>query len=127
MNTQEKIWKEWLAEVVLRKPKNNKILESSRGIQLTKLALKIEHEDVNWHRSDIDTFWIDIQMAVKYKLTDREFKFICKQQPGIDNYARHSDERRAYNEFKRGLDKLRLLFGELEKKDGKLVEVNERT
>ena len=63
-------------------------------------------------------------MFVKYKLSDKEIRFILKQQPGIQNYSKHSDERKAYAEFMRGLEKLRKINSELAYDDNhKLVEV----
>ncbi|MGV2998570.1 hypothetical protein ACEF15_00345 [Streptococcus suis] len=94
------------------------------GVEVAKLCIDYERQDFNWHRSDIDTFWIDIHMFVKYKLSDKEIRFILKQQPGLKNYAKHSEERKAYAEFMRGLEKLRKINGELVYDDShKLVEV----
>lgn len=107
------IWYDWIATVMAQKPQNNRWIDSKRGQQVTKLCLNFERDDYNWHRSDTDTFWLDVQMFVKYKLSDKEIRFILRQQPGIQNYSKHSDERKAFAEFKRGLDKLRVLNSEL--------------
>ena len=105
------------------KPKSN-LLDSKRGVEVTKLCISYERQDFNWHRSDIDVFWVDVQMFVKYKLSDKEIRFILKQQPWIENYAKNSEERKAYAEFMRGLEKLRKINGELVYDDShKLKEV----
>lgn len=111
------IWADWLATVMSIRPNNNDYLDSARGTEVTKLCLDIEREDFNWHRSDTNTFWLDIQMFVKYKLDNDEIRFICKQQPGVDNHSKHSKERNAYAEMKRGLDKLKTLVVEREQLD----------
>lgn len=119
---QDNVWKEWVANVMAIKPKSD-LLDSKRGVEVTKLCIDYERQDFNWHRSDIDTFWIDIHMFAKYKLSDKEIRFILKQQPGLKNYAKHSEERKAYAEFMRGLEKLRKINGELVYDDShKLVE-----
>lgn len=118
------IWHDWIATVMAQKPQNNRWIDSKRGQQVTKLCLNFERDDYNWHRSDTDTFWLDVQLFVKYKLPDKEIRFILKQQPGIQNYSKHSDERKAYAEFMRGLEKLRKINSELAYDDNhKLVEV----
>ena len=109
---QDDMWKEWVANVMAIKPKSN-LLDSKRGVEVTKLCISYERQDFNWHRSDIVTFWIDVQMFVKYKLSDKEIRFILQQQPGLENYTKHSEERKAYAEFMRGLEKLRKINGEL--------------
>lgn len=102
----ERVWKEWLAKVMLSKPKGNKLLDSKRGIEVTKLMLDCERKSFNWRRGDWDAFWIDVQMAVKYKLTDTEIRFMMRQQPGITNHDTHKEERNAYAEMMRGMEKL---------------------
>ena len=119
----DNIWYERVATVMSQKPLKNKWIDSKRGQQVTKLCLNFERDDYNWHRSDTDTFWLDVQMFVKYKLSDKEIRFILRQQPGVENYSKHEAERNAFAEFKRGLDKLRLLNSEIETVEGKLVEV----
>lgn len=116
------IWYDWIAIVMAQRPQSNRWIDSKRGQQVTKLCLNFERDDYNWHRSDTDTFWVDVQLFVKYKLSDKEIRFILRQQPGIQNYSKHSDERKAFAEFERGLDKLRVLNSELEMVDGELVE-----
>lgn len=101
------IWMEWLAKVISQKPSHNMYLDSERGIEVARLCLKHEKQDFNWHRSDVDTFWIDVQMFVKYKLSNEDILFVLEQQPGVDNYSKHAEERKAYAEFMRGLTKLR--------------------
>ncbi|MGT2800670.1 hypothetical protein [Streptococcus marmotae] len=102
-------FKEWLAEVMPIRPQNNALLDSERGLEIAKLCIEIEREAFNWRRSDVDTFWIDIQMFVYYKLSDEEIRFICKQQPGIENHAKYAEERKAYAEMMRGFEKLKAL------------------
>ncbi|WP_422804234.1 hypothetical protein [Streptococcus sp. FT1-55] len=120
----DNIWYEWIATVMAQKPQKNRWIDSKRGQQVTKLCLNFERDDYNWHRSDTDTFWLDVQMFVKYKLSDKEIRFILKQQPGVENYSKHSAERNAYAEFMRGLEKLRKINSELAYDDNhKLVEV----
>ena len=92
---------------MMRRPKNNSYLDSERGIEVGKLCIAVERELHSWRRSDVDTFWIDVQLFTKFKLDDNEIIFILKQQPGINNYAKHSLERKAYAEMMRGLKKLR--------------------
>lgn len=101
------VFREWLAKVMSERPKGNMYLDSPRGVEVTKLCLAFEKQDFSWHRSDEDTFWIDVQMAVKYNLSDEEILFMMKQQPGVENYRKHAEERNAYAEFMRGLTKLR--------------------
>lgn len=97
----------WLAEVMKNRPKGNYYLDCPRGIEVGQLCLAYERDNFSWRRSDEDTFWIDIQMFVKYKLTDEEIIFAMNLQPGVENYKKFTDERNAYAEYKRGLDKLR--------------------
>ena len=120
----DNIWYEWIATVMAQKPQKNRWIDSKRGQEVVKMCINFERDDYNWHRSDTDTFWLDVQMFVKYKLSDKEIRFILKQQPGIQNYSKHSDERTAYAEFMRGLEKLRKINSELAYDDNhKLVEV----
>ena len=100
-------FKEWLCKIISIKPKGNYYLDSTRGQEVTKLMLEFERDDFNWHRSDEDTFWIDVQLCVKYKLSNEEILFMLKQQPGTENYQKHSAERNAYAEMMRGFNKLR--------------------
>lgn len=102
-------WKVWIANVMRIRPKGNEYIESKRGIQVAKLCFDFNREDFNWHRSDIDTFWIDVQLFVKYKLSDDDILFICKQHPGTENYQKHSTERNAFAEMMRVIEKLRKL------------------
>lgn len=103
----QSVWLEWLAKVMQSRPKGNMYLDSPRGLEVSKMCLAYEKWDFTWHRSDEDTFWIDVQLFVKYKLTDEEILFAMKQQPGVENYRKHAAERNAYAEFMRGLRKLR--------------------
>lgn len=97
----------WLKEMMSQRPKGNMYLDSDRGIEVAKLCLAFEKENFSWRRSDEDTFWIDVQCFVKYKLTNEEIIFTMKMQPGVENYKKHSEERNAYAEMMRGLTKLR--------------------
>ena len=119
----DNIWYEWIATVMAQKPQKNRWIDSKRGQEVVKMCINFERDDYNWHRSDTDTFWLDVQMFVKYKLSDKEIRFILRQQPGVENYSKHKADRNAFAEFKRGLDKLRLLNSENETVEGKLVEV----
>lgn len=105
--TMDKVYLSWLGEVLSSRPKNSYLIESSRGKEVEKLCLEIEKESFNWRRSDEDTFWVDVQLFIKYKLSNEEIKFVCNQQPGIKNYKKHSKERNAYAEMMRGMEKLR--------------------
>ena len=105
-------WKVWLTQVMIHRPKNNAYLNSKRGIEVAALMLDIERDLFSWRRSDIDTFWIDVQLAVKYKLTDEEIEFICRMQPGTTNYSENAAERHAYAEMMRGVEKLRMKIAE---------------
>lgn len=69
--------------------------------------MNLKKKDFNWHRSDEDTFWIDIQLFVKYGLSDQDIITVCRMQPGVENYKKHSEERNAYAEMMRGIKKLR--------------------
>lgn len=99
----------WLTDVMRCRPKDNYYLESERGIEVAKLCIDFERNNYDWRRSDVDTFWIDVQLFVKYKLSDNEVIFAMKMQAGVDEYKKHSPERNAYAEFMRGLDKMRKL------------------
>lgn len=121
----DEVWSGWIADVMSQKPKDNRWIDSKRGREVVKLCINFERDDYNWHRSDTDTFWLDIQMFVKYKLSDKEIRFILKQQPGVKNYTAHSAERNAFAEFKRGLDKLREMNSDLVRVEGELKEVGD--
>lgn len=103
----QKEWLKWLSQIMTVRPKENAYLDSPRGIEVGKLCINHERENFSWRRSDIDTFWIDVQLFVKYKLTDDEIIFVMNLQPGVENYTAHSPERNAYAEMMRGLAKLR--------------------
>lgn len=91
------------------RPKHNVYVDSPRGDEVVRMVLDFERKDFNWHRSDSDTFRIDIQMFVKYKLSDSDMMFVLNQQPGTGNYKEHANERNAYAEMMRGMEKLRRL------------------
>lgn len=114
----QSVWLNWLAKVMQSHPKGSMYLDSPRGLEVSKLCLSYEKWDFTWHRSDEDTFWIDVQLFVKYKLTDDEILFIMKQQPGADNYRKHAAERNAYAEFMRGLQKLRNIEFKKQRENG---------
>lgn len=100
-------WLEWLAEIMTHRPKNNAFLESPRGIEVGRLCIAFERDNFSWRRSDTDTFWIDVQLFVKYKLSDEDILFALRMQGGTENYRKHAEERNAYAEFMRGLMRLR--------------------
>lgn len=103
----ESVYLEWLAKVMMYRPPKNMYLDSDRGIEVGKLCLDFCKKDYAWHRTSPDVFWVDCQLFVKYKLSDEEILFILKQQPDTDNFKEHAEERKAFAEFKRGLDKIR--------------------
>ena len=109
MSKGEEDWKMWLLRVMQNRPKGNMFLDSPRGIEVGKLCIDFDRQNYSWRRSDTDTFCIDVQLFVKYKLSDDEILFAMKMQAGVDEYRKHSDERNAYAEFMRGLDKMRKL------------------
>lgn len=43
---QDNVWKEWIANVMAVKPKSN-LLDSKRGIEVTKLCIDYERQDFN--------------------------------------------------------------------------------
>lgn len=100
-------WNEWLAEVMTHRPQRNKYLDCKRGIEIGRLCIDIERELFSWRRSDPDTFWIDVQLFVKYKLSDSDIEFILRHQPGIGSHTANAEERNAYAEMMRGLNKLK--------------------
>lgn len=97
----------WLGQVLAIRPKDNCYLESERGAQVEKLCIEHDLNNFSWRRSDVDTFWIDVQLFVKYKLTDDDILYILDHQPGVDNYRKYKDERNAYAEMMRGMEKLK--------------------
>lgn len=104
------IWLNWLKDTLANRPaRPNRYIDSERGVEVVKLCLDFEHDNFSWRRSDEDTFWLDVQMFVKYRLSDEEILFCAKMQGGIENNKKHSEERNAYAEVKRGLEKLRAL------------------
>lgn len=105
-------WLKWLADTMSRRPKGNSYIECPRGIEVGDLLLACEREMFSWRRSDPDTFWIDVQLFVKYKLSDDDIRFIAKFQAGVEQNKLHADEKNAYAEMTRGLKKLRLLVHE---------------
>lgn len=109
MTYQEKVWGTWLMRVMSNEPRNNPHIQSDRGQELLTVALEEEKRAFNWRRSDVDTFWIDLQLAIIYGLDDSEFRFLCRMQAGVDNHEKHAQERNAYAEMKRGLEKLKKL------------------
>lgn len=106
-NGEDIVWLEWLDKVMKSRPSGNILLDSQRGIEVGRLCLELKKKDFNWHRSDEDTFWIDIQLFVKYGLSDQDIITVCRMQPGVENYKKHSEERNAYAEMMRGIKKLR--------------------
>ena len=104
---QEAIWLDWMLRALSNKPKNNALLESERGREITKIAFEEEKIAFNWRRSDCDTFWIDVQMFIYYGFSDNNVRFVIRYQPGIWHYEAYAEERKAYAEMMRGLNKLR--------------------
>lgn len=100
-------WLNWLNTVMRCRPSGNSYLDSERGIEVGKIALQAERENFAWRRGDPEYFWIDVQLMTKYKLSDDEIRFVIKMQAGHRQYAEHADERKAYAELVRGIEKLR--------------------
>lgn len=117
-------WKTWLADTMSRRPKGNSYIECPRGIEVGDLLLALEREMFSWRRSDPDTFWIDVQLFVKYKLSDDDIRFIASFEPGIDQYRLHAEERHAYAEMTRGLKKLKSLMMRRLSEQARIAEYN---
>lgn len=107
MTYQESVWGQWLMKIAASRPKDNKHIESQRGQEILAVMLEEEKRAFNWRRSDLDTFWIDVQLFTLYGFEDNIVRFLCRQQPGIDNHNKHKAERNAYAEMMRGMDKLK--------------------
>lgn len=101
------VFRQWLVGVMRNRPKGNMYLDCPRGIEVGRLCIDFERQNYSWRRSDEDTFWIDVQLFVKYKLSNEDIVFTMKMEAGVENYKKHADERKAYAEFMRGLSKLR--------------------
>lgn len=106
----DKDWLNWLAQVMPYRPKGNAYLDSERGMEIGRVCLDFEKQNFNWRRSDPDTFWVDVQLFTKYKLSNEEVEFVLKMQAGIENHKEYADERKAYAEMMRGIEKLRNLM-----------------
>lgn len=102
----------WLAAVFKNRPRGNFYVESERGYEIGTLCFQLEREMFSWRRSDPDTFWIDVQLFVKYKLSDDDIRFIVKFQAGVEQNKLHADEKNAYAEMRRGFLKLKNLLAE---------------
>lgn len=100
-------WGEWLCKTMPLRPKGNQYIDSKRGEEVATLCLAFERKNFSWRRSDPDTFWVDIQLFVKYGLSDDDIIFICSAQPGVNEYKEHKEERKAYSEMMRGMQKLK--------------------
>lgn len=111
-NQENQDWLKWLAAVMQNRPKGNAYLDSERGLAIGSLCINLNREMFSWRRSDVDTFWPDVQLYTKYKLTDEQISFIEKMQAGIDQHKEHSEERKAYAEMIRGMTKLKELMKE---------------
>ncbi len=101
------VFKEWLGRVMLQRPKGNIYLDSERGIEVARMSIDFERQNFSWCRGDEDSFWIDVQLCVKYHLSDKDILFMLSHQVGCENWQKHSAERNAYAEMMRGLNKLR--------------------
>ena len=111
-NQENQDWLKWLAAVMQNRPKGNAYLDSERGLAIGSLCINLNREMFSWRRSDVDTFWLDVQLYTKYKFTDEQISFIEKMQAGIDQHKEHSEERKAYAEMIRGMTKLKELMKE---------------
>lgn len=105
-------FKEWLAEVMQSRPKANEYLDSDRGMEIGKLCIDLNRETFAWRRADPDVFWLDVQLYTKYKLSDGQVEFLETFEPGVEQFKKHSQERVAYAEMIRGMQKLRRLLKE---------------
>ena len=79
-NQENQDWLKWLAAVMQNRPKGNTYLDSERGFDVGRLCINLNREMFSWRRSDVDTFWLDVQFYTKYKLTDEQISFIEKMQ-----------------------------------------------
>ena len=105
----DKDYYEHLAEIFKNAPTFNpkNYAFTKRGIEVTELLLRHEEQQFSWRRSDPDAFWIDVQLMVKFKLSDEEILFMADVQPGINQYKLHKEERDAYRGLIRAFDKLK--------------------
>lgn len=117
-------WQRWLADTMSRRPRGNSYVECERGIEVGGLLLAIERGTFAWRRSDPDTFWLDVQLFVKYRLSDDDIGFIASLQPGVDQYRLHAEERKAYAEMQRGLNKLKSLMRRRLSEQAEIEEYN---
>lgn len=111
-NQENQDWLKWLAAVMQNRPKGNAYLDSERGFDVGRLCINLNREMFSWRRSDVDTFWLDVQLYTKYKLTDEQISFIEKMQAGIEQHKENAEERKAYAEMIRGMTKLKELMKE---------------
>lgn len=102
------VWLKWLAETMQQRPGGD-FVNSERGIEVANIMLDFERRNLSWRRSDPETFWVDVQLFVKYNLSNDDILFALKMQPGCDTYREHADERNAYAEYMRGLKKLKAI------------------
>lgn len=100
-------YKYWLMKVLQNRPASNTYLDSERGIEVAKFMLDVEKTNYPFMRNDPEIFWIDVQLSVKYKLTNEEIKHICLNHCGFDTAKAHRKEVNAWREMMRGLKKLR--------------------
>ena len=107
MSYHENEWGQWLMEVAARMPLDNKLIQSEKGQQLLKVMLEEEKRAFNWRRGDSETFWIDLQMFTYYGMGDDSVRFICRTQMGLNNHDKYANERNAYAEMIRWLEKLK--------------------
>lgn len=103
-------WLKWLTAVMACRPKGNAYLDSPRGMEIGTLCLNLNREMFSWRRNDPDVFWIDVQLYTKYKLSDSEIEFMERTQAGVDQFKTNADERHAYAEMMRGVQKLKQLM-----------------
>lgn len=104
---QENEWNTWLSNIAMRYPLGNRLIESERGKEVIKIFLEENKRAFNWRRDDYDTFWIDVQLATYYGFGDAEIRFMIRTQMGLEHYKEHSEERKAYAEMMRGMEKLK--------------------
>lgn len=110
----EKEWLKWLYEVAMETRVGNPIIESERGQEITRVCLEEAKRAFSWRRDNPDTFWVDVQLYTHYGFTDEQVRFVCRTQPGLENWQKNSKERNAYAEMMRGMEKLKkLMFPEI--------------
>lgn len=107
-------WMKWLYQVACERREGNPIIESQRGQEIARVALEEAKRAFSWRRDDPESFWLDVYFFTYYGFDDSQVRFVCRTQPGLDNWKENADERNAYAEMMRGMNKLKkLLYPEI--------------